>query len=665
MVVFKRTIKEKLSLLLCISAVIPIVFISLFNYYIHKSTAESDFYKMMQYSSNHVSSIVSDTIKYNVEAVNMLSNSNYIKGVSSNPSLEAEMMNFMYNFRNTHKDIITTYFGNIMGHQYATVDKIPEGFDPRTRPWFKDAMKNPGKAIITSPYEDSNQKGRYVITVAETVKDANGQAVGVVGTDITLSYLADVVSNIKLGNAGYTAIIDSNNRIIAINNKDLLGKTSKEEPWINNAIKDLGKNSIVDIHGSKYISYTVENPATGWKMASFIPLSELKGMLSKTRNTIIFASFIFLAIAVLMGNLFGNQISKSIKNIVTIIEKISGGDFSHNIETNKKDIEELQVVAKSLNKMIIDINSLLKSIENSSIHLKESSENLVAITEESSSASEEVATAVQTIAKDTSEQCSSLQNSTDAILSLGKEVDTSLLNSKNMNEASDKVSKAAGNGIVSINDLKKNYNLNSEANSKLLDEVDDLDKSSKRIMDITNSIKSITEQTNLLALNASIEAARAGEAGRGFAVVAEEVRKLAEESASFASEIDEVLRVMQQNTNIVVEGIKNSKHLNDLTGDSVNITSSSFESILKDLKSLQDCVDKVTYSLEQINLHKNNVISDISSTLSISEQISATTEEVSASTEEQSAGFQQVVSLAENLSSLSNSLDENIKKFIM
>ncbi|QQP88849.1 HAMP domain-containing protein [Skermanella sp. TT6] len=84
----------------------------------------------------------------------------------------------------------------------------------------------------------------------------------------------------------------------------------------------------------------------------------------------------------------------------------------------------------------------------------------------------------------------------------------------------------------------------------------DLEGAAQRIGDVVRLINGIAEQTNLLALNATIEAARAGEAGKGFAIVAQEVKLLANQTASATAEISTQVADIQSETGMAVEAMR-------------------------------------------------------------------------------------------------------------
>ncbi len=130
---------------------------------------------------------------------------------------------------------------------------------------------------------------------------------------------------------------------------------------------------------------------------------------------------------------------------------------------------------------------------------------------------------------------------------------------------------------------------------QVIDKMQAIALSSKKIFDIISVIDSIAFQTNILSLNAAVDAARAGEQGHGFAVVASEVRNLAQRSASAAKEIKQLIK---DSVAKVDEGSRLVSHACSTIGEVVN----SVKSVVGIMSEITIASSEQSTGISKINM---------------------------------------------------------------
>ena len=474
------------------------------------------------------------------------------------------------------------------------------GYDPRTRDWYKIAKG--AKATFTDPYKSSSSNA-MMIAFSAPIGDK-----GVAAMNADISSLSDEIMDISKTDYSYVYVMDKDGKIIIHPNKELVGKenattTKLVERYKN---KDFNENGLIAYQNSKgeeRFADFIELNDRGWLAISAmqkdvftsntIPLLKIQLILAVLFIVILSAFVYFL-------------LKKSLNPIKTIQSKLDDlfkfvtyeakapsklevrsndefGEMSKAINENidkvvagiKKDstmIDELNKVAnlmikgnlgakigstpnnpslnelkELLNKFFTSISANLKGITNVlSSYTKNDFTAKVEINEELEADLKAMILGVSNMGEVI---CTMLNSNLNDAKMLEEKATTLALAMKELTQGASTQANSLQESAAAVEQMSSSMNAISQKTADVI-------RQSDEIKNIITIIRDIADQTNLLALNAAIEAARAGEYGRGFAVVADEVRKLAERTQKSLGEIEANTNVLAQSINEMSESIK-------------------------------------------------------------------------------------------------------------
>ena len=475
-----------------------------------------------------------------------------------------------------------------------------QGFDPRTRPWYKNAAEANGKIIITSVYISTD--GSPVVALAQAIKDPKGAFLGCIGIDIDLAGLTSFISDSKIGSTGYCMLVQNDGMILADPKHPQYNFKIMSEidiPAFAEIEKTKEGSLLVNSNGEMWKAFVFPFSELDWKLIIWVKQSEILSVFSALLKNMIVIGLLMFVLYFTLAAFAIRALKKYFKRLGVVLGKIAQGDLTDRIKIKRND--ELGELMMSLNTAIEHSHAMFSMLRDEAEKMGIVGSDLSSNMEETAAAIKQIGGNVQTVKEKAMSQAASVTETVATVeqingklnrLVQGIEMQTENINESsalitNMAENTVRISKTLEENNTLIKTVYEKTKLGKDGSRTANEVVTQIAEKSESLLEASQVIQNIANQTNLLAMNAAIEAAHAGESGKGFAVVADEIRKLAEESNTRGKQIGVVIK---ESTEIIA-------HLTEAGAQAENTFIDVYESVSK-ISEKEDSIMQVMYEQE-------------------------------------------------------------------
>ena len=553
-----KSLKTRLIVVIALLVTMCTIFLTVGSYWRMKSQIEHDLSNEIRSVAASYNAVLSNWIQVNTSMVASLS-----EAVANGNDLVSSltMISKGGNFLSVYLGQPDKTFTNF------PANPPPDGYDPTVRPWYKAAM-DAKKPIVTSAYMGVNPPG-LMISFAAPVKGGEG---GVVAADVFLTKIVEQILTIKLAGDGYAFLLDKSGLVLAHSDQNKVLKPAKElstDLGVDN-LDNLSKQNepiVTDIGGKSHFLFLQKITGSDIYLALVV---NKKKALEALDQLLMISGVVFLAVLAVVLPLSTWLVGRMLAGLQRVRNAMSdiaqgGGDLTRKIDVEGED--EVAQTAEAFNRFLEQLRVMVVDVRRA--------------TDSITVGATEIATGNMDLSGRTEQQASSLEETAASMEALTEAVKHNADNAREANRMAVNASDVATQG--------------GEVVSKVVNTMQGISDSSRKIVDIISVIEGIAFQTNILALNAAVEAARAGEQGRGFAVVASEVRTLAQRSAAAAQEIKSLI---EDSVSKVNEG----SDLVDKAGQAMNRIVSAVDQVAAIINEITSASVEQSDGIQQVNV---------------------------------------------------------------
>jgi len=544
------------------------------------------------------------------------------------------------------------YMGTRWGG-WATSAKrgMPDRYDPSRRPWYIDTLAK-GDVIVTPAYRTLTGSRAAVFSVAAPVRDRAGSDVGVVGIDVSLALLTDMVHDIKIGKNGFAILVQGDGTILA--NPDAPEMNFKKMSELNVpafTVLDTMSSGNVEFQkgGIDYLANVYTSPTLGWKLIGLIEKEEVMSESQAMTLVILVIGGVLFLLTLGAAFWMARAVTLPIIHTSDMLRDIAEGegDLTRRLEIRSGD--EVGILATWFNAFIEKIHEVIQDLAQNADAISHSGGELSTLSVTMSDGASEMNSRAGNVA-------ASAEEMSTVMTSVAASTEQTVTNVNMVAAATEEmratIAEIAGNSEKARSVTTEMVGQAREVRSVM----DALGEAATEIGKVTEAITEISEQTNLLALNATIEAARAGDAGKGFAVVAGEIKALAGQTAEATGEIRKRIEGVQQSSSRSVEGIGRMSTVIDEVNELVGAIAAAVE-------EQSASTGEISENLAQASSGLQEVSNQVAQSSGVSGEIAEEMADVSRSTLRFSEGSATVHDRSEELAGLASRLKEVVGRF--